>query len=307
MRELDHDRIISLIPELNGGTLKKITKGYSFDLKYVTKMNGKNVLLRLYDVSIREHVQEKIEKMRAFFKMGVRCQQVLAYGEVLEESFCYTIFSFIEGQDGEVAIPSLTEDEQYTVGYEAGGDLWKMHQLSIESSKEKYMTFVEKKFEKAVERYCMLEKRIPQDGTIINYVRDNIQLIGESGFVYAHHDFHAGNLIIRDKKYVGVIDFNRCGVNTAFSEFDKLEMFSTRLSIPFSKGMIDGYFKGKIPDRFWQIRSVHMAQVIIFHMNWATDYFPEDLPHAEGLVHYILDMYDGFTRHLPKWYETSRE
>ncbi|MGA9287432.1 MAG: hypothetical protein WBV93_03690, partial [Anaerobacillus sp.] len=96
-------------------------------------------------------------------------------------------------------------------------------------------------------------------------------------------------------------------VNTAFSEFDKLEMFSTRVSIPFSKGMIDGYFKREIPNRFWEIRSVHMAQILIFHMNWATDYFPEDLPQSEGLVRYIVDMYDGFTRYIPKWYETSRE
>ncbi len=51
MRELELERIISLIPELNECTLKKITKGYSFDLKYVSLMNGENVLLRLYAVS----------------------------------------------------------------------------------------------------------------------------------------------------------------------------------------------------------------------------------------------------------------
>ncbi|WP_431522060.1 phosphotransferase [Guptibacillus hwajinpoensis] len=34
-------------------------------------------------------------------------------------------------------------------------------------------------------------------------------LLGESKLVFAHHDFHAGNIIINNKRYAGVIDFNR--------------------------------------------------------------------------------------------------
>ncbi|MCA0173169.1 phosphotransferase [Bacillus sp. RAR_GA_16] len=137
-------------------------------------------------------------------------------------------------------------------------------------------------------------------------MRRNLPLIGESKLVFAHRDYHAGNLIIEHGKYGGVIDFNRCGVNTAYSEFDKLELFSSRLSIPFSKGMIHGYFSDDVPDVFWKIRSVHMAQLLIFHMIWVTDDFPEDLPLAKEAIAYVWDMYEGFNRTIPKWYEESQ-
>ncbi|WP_347551775.1 hypothetical protein ABFG93_06930 [Pseudalkalibacillus hwajinpoensis] len=78
---------------------------------------------RLYELSLRELVQEKIAKMQAISKRGVRCQKVYANGEVPEEDFCYAIFSFIEGIDGEEVLSHLTADEQYHAGYEAGIDL----------------------------------------------------------------------------------------------------------------------------------------------------------------------------------------
>ena len=306
MKNLTKEKIITMIPELTDETLIPITKGYSFDLKYITQINGERVLLRIYELALSERVQEKVAKMRAFRESGVRCQEVFAFGEVPEEDFCYTIFSFLEGEDGEVALPSLTVEEQYTAGYEAGRDLWKMHELPIVASKSAHMTFLTTKFENAVERYLRLETRIPHEQMIIEYVRRNLPLIGESKLVFAHHDYHAGNLIIQHGKYGGVIDFNRCGVDTAYSEFDKLELFSSRLSIPFSKGMVQGYFSDNVPDVFWKIRSVHMAQLLIFHMNWVTDSFPEDLPLAEEAIAYVWNMYEGFQRKIPKWYEESQ-
>jgi aminoglycoside phosphotransferase len=306
MKNLTKEKIITMIPELTDETLIPITKGYSFDLKYVTQWNGQRVLLRIYELALSERVQDKVVKMRAFRERGVRCQEVYAFGVIPEENFCYTIFSFLEGEDGEVALSSLTEAEQYRAGYEAGVDLWKMHELPIVASKSDHMAFVTTKFEKAVERYLKLETRIPYDQKIIDYVRRNLPLIGESKLVFAHHDYHAGNLIIQHGKYAGVIDFNRCGVNTAYSEFDKLELFSSRLSIPFSKGMIQGYFSDEVPDLFWKIRSVHMAQLMIYHMNWVTDFFPQDLPLAEEAIEYVLETYDGFHRTIPKWYEESQ-
>ena len=306
MKNLTKEKIITLVPELTDVTLIPITKGYSFDLKYVTQWKGQRVLLRIYELALSERVQEKVAKMRAFKERGVRCQEVYAFGVIPEENFCYTIFSFLEGEDGEMALSSLTEAEQYSAGYEAGLDLWKMHDMSIDASKSEYMDFVTTKFDKAVERYLKLETRIPHDQKIIDYVRRNLPLIGESKLVFAHHDYHAGNLIIQHGKYVGVIDFNRSGVNTAYSEFDKLELFSSRLSIPFSKGTIQGYFSDEVPDLFWKIRSVHMAQLLIYHMNWVTDYFPEDLPHAKEAVAYVWEMYEGFNRTTPKWYKESQ-
>ncbi|WP_226659246.1 aminoglycoside phosphotransferase family protein [Pseudalkalibacillus hwajinpoensis] len=306
MQNLTEEKMNTLIPELTEATLIPITKGYSFDLKYVTQWNGKRVLLRIYELALSGRVQEKVAKMHAFREMGVRCQEVFAFGILPEENFCYTIFSFLEGEDGEVALPRLTVDEQYAAGYEAGVDLCKMHDMSIEASKSQHMNFVKTKFEKAVERYSKLGTRIPNDHKIIDYVRRNLLLIGESKLVFAHHDYHAGNLIIQHGKYAGVIDFNRCGVNTAYSEFDKLELFSSRLSIPFSQGMIQGYFSDEVPDLFWKIRSVHMAQLLIYHMNWVTDYFPDDLPHAKEAIAYVWEMYEGFNRTTPKWYEESQ-
>lgn len=306
MIELSKKRIVSLIPEITSPDLKQINKGYSFDRKYIAEINGEKVLLRLYHMKSRDQVRDTQHIMQQFNKLGVRCPKVYAYGEVPQENVCYTIFSFVEGEDGEVALPFLTENEQYRAGYEAGLDLRTMHELPVEASIDTYMIDVEEKFERAVEKYRSLPTSIPHDSDIISYVRTNIGYLGKSKLVYAHHDLNASNVIIHNKTYAGIIDFNRSRIDTAYSEFDKVELFTTRVSLPFSKGIIDGYFQGIIPEHFWTIRSIHMAQLLIFHVNWVTDYFPANLPHVNDVVQNVIETYEDFNRDVPIWYEKSQ-
>lgn len=39
-------------------------------------------------------------------------------------------------------------------------------------------------------------------------------------FLFVHNDFHAGNIIVNNGKYAGVIDFIRCGLNDPYHEFN---------------------------------------------------------------------------------------
>lgn len=124
--------------------------------------------------------------------------------------------------------------------------------------------------------------------------------------VFAHNDFHAGNIIVKNNKYAGVIDFNRCGITDPYNEFNKLEMFSTVISKEFSIGKIDGYFNKNIPEDFWIYRAFTMAKAIFYHVIWATDYFPKEIDNAYQTIHHVLYNYDNFKRIIPKWYEETR-
>jgi aminoglycoside phosphotransferase (APT) family kinase protein len=306
MKELSVDFLSVIIKELKEAiSVKKVEKGFSYDLKYKIKYKNGTKLLRIYDLKQKEQVFEQLKIMRTLHEMGVNCPKVYAFEEVNEHNLCYSITDWLDGEDGEEAIPKLDVQTQYEVGYDAGRELRLIHTLKTDQStksSEDHSKKSKQEFETCLKRFKQLNLNLPYEDEIIHYVYDHYDLLEHRPIVFTHGDFHANNIVVKDGKYAGVIDFERCKMDCPYHEFNKIELFSSVLSKEFSRGVIDGYFQNKIPDNFWLIRSFYMARNIIFHIVWATDQFPDEFNRALQSVKRILKEYENFTRTVPKWY-----
>ncbi|HZG60146.1 MAG TPA: aminoglycoside phosphotransferase family protein [Anoxybacillus sp.] len=135
MKEVSVDVLFVIIKKLKEAiSVKQVKKGYSYDLKYQVKYEDGIRLLRIYDLKQKEQVFEQLKIMRTLHEMGVNCPKVYAFQEVTEHNICYSITEWLDGKDGEEAIPKLDVQTQYEVGYDAGRELRLIHTLKTDQS-----------------------------------------------------------------------------------------------------------------------------------------------------------------------------
>lgn len=197
---------------------------------------------------------------------------------------------------------SLSKEEQYSLGRKAGIILKKIHSLSIDTEDKNDKSIVKKKLLQ-IQKYEDSKVRIPNDESIINFIKENINFINNETKVYQHGDFHPGNLIFLETKEIGVIDFNRWDVGDPYEEFYKLESFGVDISIPYCIGQIESYFDDNIPYNFWKALAVYSAHVALYSIKWAEQFGEDDLNNMRKICYRILDDYDGFNTYIPKWFE----
>ena len=146
---------------------------------------------------------------------------------------------------------------------------------------------------------------IKNDEKVIEFVKNNIDLIWKQNPVYQHGDFHPCNLIYMDDGKIGVIDFNRWEVGDPYEEFYKLEGFGIEVSIPYSIGQIDAYFDDEIPNDFWGALAVYCAHAALFSIKWAEQFGQDDIDGMVDRCYRAFENYDNFNAIVPKWYDAD--
>ena len=121
--------------------------------------------------------------------------------------------------------------------------------------------------------------------------------------LFQHDDFHMGNIVVRDRKLSGVIDFNRYDWGDPIHEFLKVGMFSREISIPFSIGQIRGYHLNNEPDElFWRLYSLYLAMCVFSSVVWILKVKPEELDQMLDKINTVLKDHDYFEKLKPIWY-----
>ncbi|MCH7323377.1 aminoglycoside phosphotransferase family protein [Solibacillus sp. MA9] len=271
--------------------LYDITKGFSKDKKYVAEMNGEKVVVRLFDN--QERKEREYAVMEEAYGRGVNCANPITIetGKMVS--------SFIEGIDGEEAIHTLSAQQQYDLGVAASADLRKIH--TIEANENTWYEGQVSKYRRYIARYQELPLKIEGDTQIMQFIEERIHLMKGRPSVLQHDDFHLPNLIVNDGHYNGVIDFGRFDYGDPVHDFIKLGMFSAELSVPFCKGLLEGYYGGQPSEAFWELYALYLAMGVFSAIVWGQ--LMEDganlLQHAKR---FTAD-HDGFTRVVPRWYE----
>ncbi|MBL8028376.1 MAG: phosphotransferase, partial [Fibrobacteres bacterium] len=120
--------------------------------------------------------------------------------------------------------------------------------------------------------------------------------------IFQHDDFHAGNIIMKDGKYVGVIDFNRMDWGDYVQDFVKMGWFSRSVNKSFAVGQLKGYFTDGIPEEFWNRYSLYMAVSIISTIAWHKKFFPHLMNEIIPIIHMVLDDHENFNFLKPNWF-----
>ena len=287
----------------NWESVEPVNKGWSSDKKYfVRTFSGEHWLLRIADIGQFDAKKKEYEIIEKYAKLGFPMSSPIEFGVCNDQKNVYMLLRWIDGCDLETVLPTLSKEEQYKLGREAGIILRKIHGIPLEHEDIPSTTKKEKKLAQLA-RYEESSLRIPNDETAIRYVKENIDQIWKKTPVYMHGDFHPGNLIYTNDSSIGVIDFNRWEVGDPYEEFYKLESFGTEISIPYCVGQIDAYFDNSVPMDFWMANAVYVAQASLFSIKWAEPFGQRDIDGMVKRAERALVDYDDFRRVIPGWYK----
>lgn len=126
--------------------------------------------------------------------------------------------------------------------------------------------------------------------------------------IFQHDDFHIANLIVKDRRLSGIIDFNRYDWGDPIHEFVKVGIFSAEVSVPFSIGQIQGYHGDKEPNHaFWQLYSLYLAMTLVSSVVWILKVKPEELDSMLSKIYKVMDDHDDFDLLVPKWYNSAKQ
>lgn len=304
------DNIQALVDKIkalrNSTRVTRLSKGYSPDEKYVVKNeDGDKYLLRISDMKRYERKKEEFQILTDIRKYKVHSARPIDFGMLKELGVCYSIFSYMEGEDAKSSIQSFKEREQYEIGIEAGKDLARIH---LHPAPVTIKSWYERSIQKH-NRYLMEYKKcgikINHDEKIMSFIESNYPYLKNRPNQFQHDDFHLENIILKDKKYVGVIDFDNFDWGDPFHDFVKVALASREDSISFSVGQIEGYFAHNIPEEFWRFYSIYCAMVIFSSIVWSIKKSPEQLDKFIERIDLMLEDHKNFELVKPSWYESN--
>lgn len=297
---------VKMFEEIKGSStwksVEKIDKGWSNDIKYmvITEYEEK-LLLRISDISKFEAKKKEYKIISKFSKQGFKMSMPVEFGTCNNAQNVYILLTWLDGSDLEQALPMLSENEQYNIGFGAGKILKNLHSIRVDEIDIPHETRLNKKMLQ-LKIYEESDFRIANDEIALKYVRDNVHLICREKPVYLHGDFHPGNLIYMKDGSIGVIDFNRWFVGDPYEEFYKLQSFAREISVPYCIGQIDAYFGDDIPQEFWQTLAVYVAHSSLYSIKWAEKFGQKDVDKMKQRCLEAFEDYDYFKNIVPIWY-----
>ncbi|WP_417899916.1 aminoglycoside phosphotransferase family protein [Bacillus haimaensis] len=287
----------------NAKSIVELDKGFSFDKKYII---DNKYLLRLFPI---EDVKNRRMEYDTIYALSAYSNYVPAGVEfnTLEElEKAYMILTFLPGEDAEVAMKELTEKEQYHAGFDSGRELKKLHELEAPTDYEPWHILKKKKSDRYIEELKKVEIDEKLKELLESYIRKNEHLMKERPNRFQHDDFHPSNLVIHNKAFAGIIDFQRMDWGDPIHDLQKLGFFSKRVSVPFTKGVVDGYHEvGGVTQAFWELYSLYSAMHVVSAIVWGMKMGPEQYEVLYGYSMDVLSDHDNFNLLVPKWYNQT--
>lgn len=284
--------------------ITQIHEGYSTDQKFiVSKIDGQKFLLRIFDLSQFESKQSEYHVLQKMDEYAVKCSRPVEIGKLRTLGKGYMLLTFIEGLAAAKELPNYSEAEQFQLGVDAGKQLLKMHQFQAPID---VLPWYDRKLEKNkryIDEYAKSGVEVKNDTKIITFIEKNIALMKHRPNLFQHDDFHVANIVVNEKKLVGIIDFERYDWGDPIHEFLKVGMFSREISIPFSIGQITGYHNNNEPEElFWRLYSLYLAMCVFSSIVWILKMKPDELNQMLDKVNTVLEDHQYFEKLKPFWY-----
>jgi len=283
-----------------------INKGFSNDKKYhVETADGRQMLLRISDISEYDCKKTEYEIMERAYEHGVPTSQPLGFGLCGGGKSVYSLSGWLDGSDIDSLLPKLGETEQYVLGIKSGELLRKIHTLPAPENTESW----------SIRLRCMIKNNIAFYHThdfdslhtelIINYLNENANILDSRPQTFIHGDFWVANLIVISSGEVAVIDFNN-GISNygdPWFELGYTMPWEGRLFYShFYTALFKGYFSGDPPNEFYKLLKYYYA----FHALATVRDIDENrgVKREESLKCFenIIRCFNDMQNTSPKWY-----
>ncbi len=282
--------------------LDPITKGWSEDKKYcVTIADGTKYLLRISPIERYEARKSLFDMLKQVDALSIPMCKPVEFGTC--DDGVYSIQSWIDGEDLDVALPLLSETEQYVLGLKSGEIMRKMHSLTAPETREEW----EIRFNKKIDRNIALNKKCVEDGFAVDglellrdFVQDNRHLLENRPQCFQHGDYHVGNMMLENGE-LKIIDFDRYDFGDPLEEFNRMT-FNAAASPHFATGLLRGYFNGEPPQEFFKLQAFYIASTHLGGLSWARKFGESEIVFTKKQIADILCWFDNMNNPVPTWY-----
>jgi len=279
-----------------------VDKGWSGEKKYhiLTKDNHQ-LLLRISDISALTWKKEEFQVMEMLNSCNILMSRPIDFGVCNDNKNVFTLLTWLEGTDAEDQLSAFTAEEQYYLGFNAGKTLRELHKFPAPANLKPWSDRFNNKIDRKINNYKACEIKIEKGNKIIDYINDNRYLLENRVQTFQHGDFHIGNMIITKSNEVGIIDFNRYDFGDPWEEFNRI-VWCAQKSAHFASGRINGYFQGEVPEEFFRLMALYIANNTLSSVPWAIDFGEKEVNTMLNQAKEIMDWYSDFTSYIPKWY-----
>ena len=279
-----------------------LRKGYSTDKKYVLWDDGApKYLLRLADISMRERRKADFEIISTHHQRNVLCPQPYAFGVDGSGKVCYSLLSYLPGENAEDVLPTLPETQQFTIGFAAGQELDKLHKVRHPDKDFDWPKRRTSKYLRHIKSAREVNLAFAGQQGVEDFVDANLDLLAKAPVRFQHDDYHAANLIVNEGMFVGVVDFNRFDWGDPVEDFYKLPWFSRPVSKHFAHGQVQGYLSRGVPAEFWRRYNLYVAMSLHGSLVWAHQYYPKQLGMFRRRIKEIIASHDFKGSGPPTW------
>ncbi len=282
--------------------IQPIKKGMSSDEKYfVTAENGEHFLLRLADYKEFDRKKAEYELVKKLFRLNVPMPSPIDFGVCNNGASVYTLLSWIDGEEAEIAIPKLSKNKQYELGKESGRILRRIHTLNAPENtadwERRYFSTIDERLEAFRREGIMFEG----SDIVLNYIDANRHMLKERPQCYHHGDYHMGNLIQSKSGQLFVIDWHTVDFENYGDPWYEFNRISVEYPY-FASGQIDGYFNGTVPNDFWKLLAYYLSVSAITSIVWSKYCAPDRLTSILDLNKNILKWFNNMNSNIPTWY-----
>ena len=282
-----------------------LTLGWSDDKKYIVRTpDGQTLLLRTAEEQRFPVKQAEYEYLKKVARLPVIASRPVDFGRF--EGGVYSLYTWIDGESMEDALPSLSPARQYALGLEAGEALRTLHSLPAPEDTPAWSARMNAKVDRKIKRARECPLEIPGREAMIACIESNRHLLTDRPQTMQHGDYHCGNLVLTPDGHVGVIDFNRFDVGDPWEEFNRIVWCAQR-SPAFASGRINGYFPEGVPEEFFPLLAVYILSNQLSSLPWAIPFGQQEIDVMTRQAEEVLLWYDGCTRVIPAWYLSPGE
>ena len=276
--------------------VRKIEKGFSEDIKYFVQTSNGTYLIKQSNIEYKERKLQEFVAHTSAFEKQVKTNTPVSFQEINDS--CFSIFTYEKGNDASQILPKLSKRDQYAIGWDAGKELLKIHNVIQDKIQVNWYDYKKIKHEKYWKLYKESTYKIHGDSEIQQFIQENYHLMTNRPITLLHDDYHVNNMICDNNMLAAVIDFGRFDWGDPIHDFYKTGMFSREISIPFCVGLVDGYFNESIPDEFWKLYNLYTAMIIFPSVVWTPHLIDDMLVRIETIIH----DHDYFKLSIPSWY-----
>ena len=244
--------------------------------------------------------KSEYELMGQVAALGVPMCRPLEFGTFDEG--VYSIQTWIDGIDAEENIHNLTDQEQYSYGFEAGKILKEIHKIPAPKEIEDWEIYFNRKADHKIKMYEECPVKYENGQAFIDYINAHRYLLSGRPRTYQHGDYHIGNMMIGNDKRLYIIDFNRNDFGDPWEEFNRI-VWCAQATPLFATGMVNGYFSNDVPIPFWELLALYISSNALSSVPWAIPFGQSQIQVMINQAKDVLSWYENMTKSIPTWYK----